>query len=215
MALGRKIVEELKLDPGVDTLSRWMAHHIAELMDEADKAKGDEKKAKQTQCAELILKMWDRRYQLSDGSRPFGDMEPIFRTLDSLDTNSTEIRHYKKPWQLAREEEENPTVTELMKAIEGIDYSAKLLIRSALVQAAEFVVEKKVEWGRLIQEVDSRSAEVALINFISAEKSLFEEGEAEENLDEIQERVDRLEGLMAYSDRYLDTLKAMLVENEG
>ena len=38
LELGKILVRELKLDPGVDTLGRWMAHHIAELIRAADEA---------------------------------------------------------------------------------------------------------------------------------------------------------------------------------
>ena len=34
--LGKALVEEIGLDPGVDTLARWMAHYIAEQMEIAE-----------------------------------------------------------------------------------------------------------------------------------------------------------------------------------
>ena len=52
--LGRALVDELGLDPGVDTLGRWMAHHIAELIEEAETAKGEERPAKFAQCADAV-----------------------------------------------------------------------------------------------------------------------------------------------------------------
>ena len=30
ISLGKALVQELELEPGVDTLSRWMAHYVAE-----------------------------------------------------------------------------------------------------------------------------------------------------------------------------------------
>ena len=44
--LGRALVEELGLDPGVDTLSRWMAHYIAELIEDAETVKVENRPAK-------------------------------------------------------------------------------------------------------------------------------------------------------------------------
>ena len=35
-ALGRRIVDELGLEKGVDTLARWMAHYIAELIEKVE-----------------------------------------------------------------------------------------------------------------------------------------------------------------------------------
>ena len=41
--LGKSMVEELGLDPGVDTLARWMAHYVAEQIAIAENATGDAK----------------------------------------------------------------------------------------------------------------------------------------------------------------------------
>lgn len=211
--LGRKIVEELNLDPGTDTLSRWMAHHLADLIVDIDTTKGDDKEEKQAYCVELILKLWDRRYQLADGSRPFEDFEPILRTLDTLDTTYRKLRHYNRPWELAREEKEDSTVKDLMQIVEGIDYSAKILIKSALVQAAEQAVDKKLEWVKLIEDVEKNSAEVAIIRFVNKEGKLFDQIDSDERAKkEIQDRVERLNVLIGMTQRYFDSLKGILVE---
>ena len=39
--LGKKLVEELALNNSVDTLGRWMAHHIAELIYDAENTTDD------------------------------------------------------------------------------------------------------------------------------------------------------------------------------
>ncbi len=75
--LGRALVEELGLDPGVDTLSRWMAHYIAELIEAAETAKGEDRPVKLATCANAILDIWGRHHQLPNGQRPFEDLEPI------------------------------------------------------------------------------------------------------------------------------------------
>lgn len=75
--LGRALVEELSLDPGVDTLSRWMAHYIAELIEDTNTAKVEDRPAKLVKCADAILDLWERRHQLPNGKRPFEDWEPV------------------------------------------------------------------------------------------------------------------------------------------
>lgn len=42
--LGKLLVQELKLDPGSDTFSKWMAHYIAEKMKTAEQAMYDQDK---------------------------------------------------------------------------------------------------------------------------------------------------------------------------
>lgn len=49
--LGRKLVQELDLDPGVDTLGRWMAHYVAELIHYADNATPDGREQARSACA--------------------------------------------------------------------------------------------------------------------------------------------------------------------
>ena len=84
--LGEKLVEELNSDR-VDTLGRWMAHYIAERIDEAENAPASDKKLLKAACAEEILRIWEHRQQLPGGFRPFNDFEPVLRTLESLDLN--------------------------------------------------------------------------------------------------------------------------------
>ena len=43
LRLGARIVRELELEPSVDTLGRWMAHHLAEVMQEVESAEGSDK----------------------------------------------------------------------------------------------------------------------------------------------------------------------------
>lgn len=60
--LGQRIVRELGLENTNDTLGRWMAHRVAELMQKADEASNDEEREKaQSECADLILRVWSRR----------------------------------------------------------------------------------------------------------------------------------------------------------
>lgn len=60
--LGQRIVRELDLEDSNDTLGRWMAHRIAQLMQRADEARNDEEREEtQSECADLILRVWSRR----------------------------------------------------------------------------------------------------------------------------------------------------------
>ena len=65
--LGKALVEELGLEPGVDTLARWMAHYIAEKITLAKNAHGDEKIKAEQQCFDAILKLWQHRSRLPNG----------------------------------------------------------------------------------------------------------------------------------------------------
>lgn len=69
MNLGKKLVKELDLDPGVDTLARWMAHYIAEQIILLEQKSGEEKKLAEERCIDMILKLWSHRATLPNGLR--------------------------------------------------------------------------------------------------------------------------------------------------
>lgn len=84
LRLGARIVRELDLEPGVDTLGRWMAHHIAEMMQEVESAEGSDKEQAQERAVDLILKLWARRRNLPGGAYPLNDLEPITSVIGRL-----------------------------------------------------------------------------------------------------------------------------------
>lgn len=62
IALGQRILEELKLDREMDTLGRWLAHYLAEKMERAASApEGETGDADRRECVDLILRLWERR----------------------------------------------------------------------------------------------------------------------------------------------------------
>ncbi len=90
--LGKLFVQELKLDPGVDTFSKWMAHYIAEKMKVAEQALSDEdKKEAEKECFETILALWKHRWSLPSRKRPSEEFEPILKTLERLNPDAKEI----------------------------------------------------------------------------------------------------------------------------
>jgi hypothetical protein len=84
IALGKLLVKELKLEPGANTLSRWMAHYIAECITVAEQTKGIEREAAQKKCFESILKLWQHRWLLPNGKRPLENFEPLLNLLQGL-----------------------------------------------------------------------------------------------------------------------------------
>jgi hypothetical protein len=110
LALGKKLVAELGLDQSVDTLSRWMAHYIAELMHAAETAEDAKRQELTSRCCVAILDLWRHRRELPDGKRPFEDIEPILRALQSLDPEDTTPRYFRsaRPNQAETEQDLKP-----------------------------------------------------------------------------------------------------------
>lgn len=85
--LGRTIVQELSLEPSVDTLGRWMAHYVAQLIKEAENASGDTQPEKQRLAADAIMKLWAHRSKYENRINPLHELAPVIQVLRSLSVN--------------------------------------------------------------------------------------------------------------------------------
>jgi hypothetical protein len=145
VALGKELVAEL--EAGDDMLASWMAHHIANLMAKAEAAPADQ--AAGEACAHAILELWRHRSALPQHLRPLGEIEPVLRTLAYLDLDPTENRYYRTP---IREAILAGVEGEAKRAIEmamGVDFTARLLIRTLLQQAAALTLDGSEAWIEL------------------------------------------------------------------
>lgn len=145
MNLGKSLVKELNLDPGVDTLARWMAHYIGEQIEIAKRATGVEKREAEERCFNTILKLWSHRSFIPGESRPFVDFEPILRTLKRLDPENDRHFFYE---DIANTPDNVPE--ELKKWLDlakGIDEAARVWLKYVFKQAALAATdESTIEW---------------------------------------------------------------------
>lgn len=194
--LGRKLTKELGLDQSVDTLGRWMAHYIAELIQNAESASVEERPVKMQACCDAILNLWKHRHTLPDGKRAFEELEPLLRTLESLEPEDDTPRYFRSVRAVVDDTEENDETKSWLKLIEGIDYSAKLLIRYCLTQAAQNALNKSVEWVSLAQAAGvDEGPEFPLIQVIFEEDNMLKASDPnEEEKKCIEDRINRLEG---------------------
>jgi len=91
LELGQYLVRELDFEGGVDTLGRWMAHYLAELIDEAENSSTVAKRTRaRKEAATTILKIWDHRSSLP--GKAVNPGEAAIRLIDSITTNLNELR---------------------------------------------------------------------------------------------------------------------------
>src|SRR5438552_13165247 len=83
LELGTHIVKELELKDRGDTLNRWLAHHVAELIYDAEHATADPKARREAQkrATETILKIWDHRANLPGHANPLARYREILEVL--------------------------------------------------------------------------------------------------------------------------------------
>jgi hypothetical protein len=176
VALGKKLVAELGLGDSVDTLGRWMAHHIAELVQEAEGATADDRPAKLAQLRDAILALWAHRFEMPTGKRPFGEFEPILRALASLDPESQSSRYFSPSRAPDNEGDESKATREWIELARVLDHISKVLIDHCLTLAADAALDKSNEWVKLAKEAGiDDSFEFTVIRFVKDQSDLMKE----------------------------------------
>jgi hypothetical protein len=217
LRLGRRLVEELGLAESTDTLARWMAHHIAELIEDVEKADGVYKAEKTVKCRQAIVDLWQHRHELPDGKRPFEDLEPVLRALSSLDPDGGTHRYFRASSRPHGEEDERSDTERWLELAEGLDASARILICYCLGQAAVGASEEMKEWLLLAEAAAlGHETEFPIIRIIVGEGDLVTEPDPnEQERKELEERIQRLEGFRDMAQSVADTLRRRVNDFEG
>ena len=124
IGLGKKLVEELELGAPVDTLGRWMAHYVAELITNVEAARPEERNELSSRCAAAILDLWQHRSVLPDGKRPFEEIEPILRAIQSLDPEDHTPRYWRSARSYPEKTAEEPEAQKWLDLADQFDDTA-------------------------------------------------------------------------------------------
>ena len=106
-----------------------MINYLAEQMALAESGSEEAKNS----CVEVILKLWERRATLPNGTRPFEDFEPVFKALESLNPESHVPRYYHQTD--SDEPKELGEAENLVEMAKRIDETARTLITFMFEQA--------------------------------------------------------------------------------
>ena len=83
-ALGRKLVDELNIDDTNDTMGKWLAHYLAELIEREKNSDGNAKKEIRLECTDVILKIWMNRKGLPSSYPPLQSFDEIVQVVASF-----------------------------------------------------------------------------------------------------------------------------------
>jgi len=134
VALGKKLAETLESS---DTLGRWMAHYVAELIEQAEAADDSCKREAQERCAREILNLWSHRREYPGGGRPFEEYEAIRRALERLDPEQPQ-------WSFFRNfGDAEPTIDAAPSNVKALLTAALELERQA-AQTTRILIQKAV-----------------------------------------------------------------------
>jgi hypothetical protein len=211
LALGRRLVEELGLEESNDTLSRWMAHHLADLITKAENAAGSDKDALRKECFDAILALWRHRSELPGGKRPFEELEPVLRAVESLDPEDGTPRYYRTPRPPKGEEAETAEQEEWLKMVEGLDYSAKVLIGYCLAEAAASALDDSKEWVKLAEGIEDDGVPEIVIRLVKNAADLNKVPDLNASLRKtVVDRINRLQGFVRMAESLALTLSERL-----
>jgi hypothetical protein len=199
--LGKLFVKELNLEPGVDTLSRWMAHYLAEKMTEVEILPiGNKRDQAQKECFEVILKLWERRWTLLNGKRPFENFEPILRLLEKINPENdhdyyTRVILNRQYPELEKTNLLNKDATDWIKVVNEIDRVSRIWIDFCLKEAVKsLTTEKTEEWIKEAENIpNNEDVQVIKILFntdsktvaTSEELSAYRKKQLEKRIDEL------------------------------
>ncbi|MCA9964051.1 MAG: hypothetical protein KC423_07405 [Anaerolineales bacterium] len=209
--LGKALVEELGLDPGVDTLSRWMAHYIAEQMTLAENAVGEKKGEAEKQCFETILKLWQHRAHYPEGKRPFENFERVLRVLERLDPDNTSPHFYSR--QPNSIDEKTDAVQEWLNIASGIDHAARVWLEYVFHQATlNATDEKTLVWLENARGIPESNDIETIVRILEIRPPNGEDDFAfqlnEEKRERIESRIRQLDAFVEFS----QALRAEFVE---
>ena len=97
LALGQVIVRQLELKDRGTVLERWLAHHLAEVIAEADRAVGPAKAASEAQAVDLVLKLWAHRRALPEPADPLGGYRKAVEVLGRLVPEANPWAYRRRP----------------------------------------------------------------------------------------------------------------------
>lgn len=143
IALGKKIEQELRIDDDVDTLGRWMIHYIAELVDRAENASGDQREAIHRECAEFIIKLWTHRASLSVRRYPLESFDKVMAALIRL---RDERPYYFRGIDKEEPPEISDDVQHWLKIAEEVDKVACDLVELCIEKATICAAEDEKKW---------------------------------------------------------------------
>lgn len=205
------LVRELNLDQSVDTLARWMAHHVAEVMQAAESSVGSDKINAEDRCRELILSLWKHINYFPGGEHPLEALKSLLATVSALDPDTKKYFYSLEATSRLEESELSEETLNWLELARGIDFSARMLIGMCLKRAASDIAQEKRELLKLAEAFDGEQSLNLIVKFVSEENSeredVLQETERAERARALEIRVTRLKAILELSHNLVECLE--------
>lgn len=211
IALGKLLATEMGLDQSTNTLARWMAHHVAEVIQVAESSVGSDKIDAEDRCRELILSLWKHISYFPGGDHPLGELKNLLATISALDPDNKTYFYSLEATSRPEKSELSEETLNWLELARGIDFSARMLIGMCLKRAACDIAEEKHELLKLAEAFDGEQSLNLIVKFVSEENSestdVLKETERTERARALEIRVTRLKAIFELSQMMVEGLE--------
>ena len=155
--LGKKLVEEFKLEDKTDTLSQWMLHYLAELFERYDLSTSpEEKRIAALDIRDTIFKLWEFRYQQSRSHSSFKNTEFLISTLQKLNLDNDDafysgLRDFRNVESTIDQSSPAYWYSHALK----LDKASRFLIRNCILKGYAITEADNQEIADLIKEFET------------------------------------------------------------
>jgi len=213
LELGRRLVAQL--DASDDLLASWMAHYVAQLIEEAEKAPPGAWGAAKEACAKAILELWQYRSALPSHLRPLGELEPVSRTLATLDFDQTDYRYYPQALREAATANADEDTKQWLDLAIGLDYTARVLIQFALRAAADRAASEAEPWIEVARQTGAvEGTEEVVVNFVLERDDTTEPNEDKQTA-ALRDKLSRLESFASLAAGLVEDIQAQLGSDDA
>jgi hypothetical protein len=205
--LGRKIAAEIDANGG-DTLANWMAHHVAGVIAEAERAPPASRAAAKRRAATAILELWERRREWPRAFRPFCNLEAVSAAFSALDPDAARPYYRHDLWAQVEALATSDEVRRLLEVVKGVDHTARSLIDDFIRGAASKAASQDADWLAAASATGTEAIEIELVGMLSdSAASRRKAGRVRERL---RERIDRLDAFAKTAEAIGEELKQAL-----
>lgn len=204
LELGDEITKQLGRVAQRDLLAAWMAQYLAEKMLEAKSARGHERSRLESECRELIFKLWAHRHSLPDGARPLESFEPVFAVLSELSQDKPRYSLLRAVPPIRKGARARTALQEILT----IDQCASSLVRWQLASALEEIDTADKRWTQFLTLLEPSTWDLEIVYSLIGEAELLSSKEKlkKDQLDELERMIQHLD----YFNKSVDRLRKRL-----
>ena len=191
--LGKRLVQEFKLEDKTDTLSQWILHYLAELFDQYNVSTSPEEKHKvSVDIRDTIFKLWGFRYQQSHSNSSFKKIESLISTLKKLNLDNDDVfysglSNFRNVESTADQSSPDYWYCYALK----VDKASRFLIRNCILKGYAITEADNQEIADLIKEFEELDSYENLLGRFYSDQS-----DEDKEVRNIKNNISKIEELM-------------------